>query len=146
MLNSNIHLLWSQLGRCFNIMGWACASSTFHWLYYHGPQIMVDSNRVHDCLLSVTAATMATHAWTKLGHMYGLSKSWVVKTCPLPEATSVTQSVGVVNNSHKLDLHMNWLQLLYNFCWVRLCLHSASNIHWHPCVSAGKCDWHHPVS
>ena len=27
-----------------------------------------NSNRVHDCLVSVRATTMATHAWTKLGH------------------------------------------------------------------------------
>ena len=78
----NIHPLWSQLGRCFNIMGWAWASSTFYWLYCYGTQIMADRNRVHDCLLSVKAATMATHVWSKLGHMHELSKLWVVKHGP----------------------------------------------------------------
>ena len=40
----------------------------------HGTQTM-NSKRICDCPLSVRAATMATHAWTKLGHMHGLSKS-----------------------------------------------------------------------
>ena len=42
--------------------------------YCHGTQT-TDSNRVRDCLLSVRPAVMATHAWTKLGQMHGLSKS-----------------------------------------------------------------------
>ena len=32
----------------------------------------MNSNRVRDCLLSIRAAVMAIHAWTKLGHMHGL--------------------------------------------------------------------------
>ena len=26
-----------------------------------------------------------------------------------------------------------------------LCHHSTRNIYWHPCLSAGRCDWHHSM-
>ena len=29
--------------------------------------------------------------------------------------------------------------------WVHLCLHSICNIHRNPCLSAGKCYWHHSI-
>ena len=30
-------------------------------------------------------------------------------------------------------------------CWIHICHHSARNVYWHPCLSAGRCDWHHSM-
>ena len=100
---------------------------------YHGTRTM-NSSRVCDCLLSVRAATMATHAWTKL---HTQVMSWISGVYPWPwsdfshhvyclwvccETGSLMVHSWVANNKlHKLQC---MLQLRASF---KLTLHSGSS-------------------
>ena len=97
-----------------------------------------NSNRVRDCPLSARAAIMATHAWTKLGHVHGLSKSWAESlecTWPLPEVTSATvhtqvqchskSDLGLFDPGYQWCHRIPWLgynlnKTYYSFFWNKL--------------------------
>ena len=76
-------------------------------------------------------------------------KIYIVPQHVNPFEDSVMASVKII---YTLPDYHGWFhcvcQLLWRksaCCWIHICHHSTRNVYWHPCLAAGRRDWHHSM-